>query len=105
MSQTSFEGDSLLAKRLVDARGQIRTLVEQAGGCDVRVFGSVATHRDCEDSDIDLLFDPGSHMSLMDIARLEIQISELVGAPVDLVPEGALRRGIRDRVLREAVHL
>jgi predicted nucleotidyltransferase len=35
---------------------------------------------------------------------LERSLSELLGAPVDLVPSTALRPDLRDRVLAEAGH-
>lgn len=71
----------------------------------MRVFGSVATGVDHDDSDIDLLFTLVRPMGLMSIGRLERQLSELVGVPVDLVPESALRPEFRDRALADAVPL
>ena len=38
-------------------------------------------------------------------ARLEKQLSAVVGVSVDLVPEGALRPGLREQVMAEAVAL
>jgi len=39
------------------------------------------------------------------LGRLEEQVSAAVGVPVDLVPEDALRPGIRERALADAVAL
>lgn len=71
----------------------------------MRVFGSVAVATDRETSDIDLLFTMGAPLSLMQLGALERSISELVGAPVDLVPDTALRPEFADRILAEAVAL
>lgn len=76
-----------------------------AGGGDVRVFGSVATGEDHEDSDVDLLFTMGPALSLMQLGALERSIAELLEAPVDLVPGSVLRPEFRERVLAEAVAL
>jgi predicted nucleotidyltransferase len=82
----------------------VRRLIGGSGGSHVRVFGSAATGTDHEGSDIDLLFDMGTPMGLMEIGALERSLSELLGAPVDLVPSTALRPDLRDRVLAEAGH-
>ena len=74
-------------------------------GDDVRVFGSVARGEDDEGSDIDLLFDMATPLSLLELGRLERRVASAVGASVDLVPEGSLRPEIRGVVLGEAVAL
>ena len=47
----------------------------------------------------------GTALSLMELARLEQHISDMVQATVNLVPESAIRPDLRDRVLAEAVPL
>ncbi len=42
-------------------------------------------------------------MSLFEIGRLEQRLADLIGVPVDLVPESALRPDLADQVTREAV--
>ncbi len=100
-----FHGTSPLARRLRAHAGEIGRLVAVAGGSRVRVFGSVATGEDHDGSDVDLVFTMGTPLSLMELARLEEQIGDLVHAHVDLVPESALRPHLRDRALAEAVAL
>ncbi len=100
-----FHGSTPLGRRLRRHAREVRQLVADAGGSRVRVFGSVATGADHQGSDIDLIFDMGPTLSLMELGLLEQRIAELVGAPVDLVPSGALRPDLRDRVLAEAVPL
>lgn len=100
-----FHGTTPLARNLRHHAARIRRLVADAGGDKVRVFGSVATGHDSPGSDVDLVFDMRRPMSLMALGRLEVQIAELLGVPVDLVPESALRPDLRERVLGEAVLL
>ena len=100
-----FHGRSPLAMRLRRQAREVRRLIGYAGGSHVRVFGSVASGTDHEGSDIDLLFDMGTPMGLMELGALERRLSELLGAPVDLIPSGALRPDLRDRVLAQAVPL
>jgi predicted nucleotidyltransferase len=57
------------------------------GITEVAVFGSALTDRVGPDSDIDLLitFGPGTHPGLLDHVRIEQELAELLGRPVDLV--------------------
>lgn len=100
-----FHGTSPRARRVRAHAREIRRLLGQAGGSNVRVFGSVATGEDHDGSDVDLVFTMQAPMSLMRLGALERQLSDLVGIPVDLVPDAALRPEFRDRVLAEAVAL
>jgi predicted nucleotidyltransferase len=100
-----FHGTSPRARALRRHRSDVRRLVKEAGGTNVRVFGSVATGTDHDGSDIDLLFTMERPLSLLALGRLERQIADLVELPVDLVPDSALRPELRDRVLAEAVPL
>lgn len=100
-----FHGTSPLARRLRGNASRMRQIVPEAGGGQVRVFGPVATGQDRPDSDVDLLFTMGQPLSLMELGRLEQRLVEAIGAPVDLVPDAALRPDLRGRVLAEAVAL
>jgi hypothetical protein len=100
-----FHGTTPLARRLRAARPEVLRLVHDAGGEQVRVFGSVARGDDDEESDVDLLFVMRRPLSLMELGRLEDQVSAAVGVAVDLVPESSLRPALRDRALAEAVPL
>ncbi len=70
------------------------------------VFGSVVRDEMCEGSDIDILvdFEPSARIGLFEFVRLQRHLTELLGAPVDLVTPAALRHELRESILREAVH-
>jgi uncharacterized protein len=57
------------------------------------------------DSDIDLLaaFDDTRRISILDVAGIERQISQLLGGTVDLVEEGTLKPRVRKNVEAEAL--
>lgn len=60
-----------------------------------------------EDSDLDLLveFEPGTRVTLLDMARMERELGELTGFKVDLRTADDLSRYFRQEVLQEAVEL
>jgi uncharacterized protein len=76
----------------------------------LKAFGSILGDRGGEfrdDSDLDLLveFEPGARVTLFDMARMEIELSDLTGFKVDLRTAGDLSRYFRSEVLREAREL
>ena len=86
-------------------RRAVLELMAASGVRNVRVFGSVARGDDTADSDVDLLADLPDDITLFGLSRLELAVSEIVGAKVDLIPAAGLRPNIRDKALAEAVPL
>ncbi len=64
------------------------------------LFGSALRGELRPDSDIDLLveFEPGRIPGLLQVARLELELAELLGRDVDLSTPGDLSRHIRDEI-------
>ena len=69
---------------------------------NVRVFGSVLHGKDTEDSDLDLLVDPTSETTLMDIARIQVEVAQLLNVSVDVLTPKALQDKFRSQILAEA---
>ena len=83
----------------------IRRVVESHRGLNPRVFGSVLRGEDTDDSDLDLLVDPTSETTLMDIGAIRLELRRMLGVPVDVLTPDALSDRVRDRVLTEALPL
>lgn len=64
---------------------------------ELSLFGSVLRDDFGPDSDIDVLvrFQPDSDWSLLDFARMKLELEALLGRPVDLVEPQALRNPFR----------
>ena len=75
------------------------------GVCALYLFGSVARGNATPDSDIDLSFDiaPDAKFSLFDQAQIMCDLTEALGAKVDLVPRRAIHPYIRERVEAEQI--
>jgi len=67
----------------------------------VGVFGSMARGEATEQSDIDLLVRFSKRKSLLELVRLEREVTAALGRKVDLLTESAISPYLRDRVKRE----
>jgi predicted nucleotidyltransferase len=84
-------------------RDQIRTIVLAHHAANARVFGSVIRNEDTENSDLDLLIEPTSATSLMDIGAIRLELKALLGVNVDVVTPNSLPDSFRDQVVNESV--
>ena len=95
---------SELSKVLQIVRDHIPDLRRRYGVHSLAIFGSVARGDALEGSDLDLLVrfesDPPG---LLRFLEMEQYLSYLLHAKVDLVMESALKPGLRDRILEEAI--
>ena len=105
LAEPAVDPTARLRGLLAEHREEILAAAEKAHVENLRVFGSVARGDAGPDSDIDILVDPSSETSLFDLARLELDLAQLLGVAIDIVPARALKTLIRDRVLAEAVPL
>ena len=88
----------LAALRALEAELKARYPIRQIG-----VFGSYARGDQRPDSDLDLIVDLGPGLTLIDLARLEGELSDRLGLPVELAIKDALHPRIGRRILAEAV--
>jgi len=98
----------MAAPILTDLRERRAEIIETArarGASRVRVFGSVARGDATEHSDIDFLVDLDPGRGLFDLGGLLMDLQDLLGHPVDVVTETALRSRVSQRVLSDAVEL
>ena len=84
-------------------REAIRAIALRHRVTNVRVFGSVVHGDDTEDSDLDILVEPTSETTMMDIGAIRYELKKLLGIPVDVLTPRALPDHFRGTVLREAV--
>lgn len=84
-------------------RQEILQAAEASGARRIRLFGSAARGQESGASDVDVLvsLDPGR--TLLDLARLEARLEQLLHRAVDVIPESGLREPFRSTVLRDAV--
>jgi predicted nucleotidyltransferase len=91
------------SQALQSHRDAIRSVVLAHRAQNPRAFGSVVSGQDTDESDLDLLIDPTSHTTLMDVAAIQVELEKLLGIPVDVLTPNALPDKFRHLVLAQAV--
>lgn len=84
-------------------RAAIRSVVMSYRAENPRIFGSVVHGDDTESSDLDILIDPRTDTTLMDVANIQLDLERLLGVSVDVLTPKALPLKFRSVVLAEAV--
>jgi len=85
--------------RLASHRGELNELGVQS----LALFGSVARDEASPESDVDLLVSFDRPVGLFHFARVRRRLEQILGSPVDLVTEDALRAEMREQIRRQLV--
>ncbi|ASJ00223.1 nucleotidyltransferase family protein [Thermococcus gorgonarius] len=80
-------------------------LREKYGVKRIGIFGSYSRGEQREDSDVDILVEFEKPIGLIDFIRLQEYLEGLLGVKVDLVTRGALKKRIKERILREVKYV
>ena len=90
---------TVIQKRLYKA---LRVLPEAKQVRRISLFGSQLRGTAREDSDVDLLIEFNKPISMFALVRMERELSDVLGARVDLVTPNSLSKYFRLDVLKEA---
>ena len=67
----------------------------------ISLFGSISRGEETAESDIDLLDVIKKDKSLLKLIRLERELSQVLGHPVDLLTQAAISPYLREKILQE----
>ncbi|WP_019568112.1 nucleotidyltransferase family protein [Thioalkalivibrio sp. ALMg13-2] len=103
MGQMSRRLDrTAVLKALKDHRAYLE---REFGVCGLALFGSLARDEAGEQSDVDILVGYDGPASAQQYFGVQFYLEDLLGYPVDLVSEKALRAELRPFVEREAIRV
>ena len=80
---------------------QLKEFCKKNGVTFMAVFGSFARGDFVPESDVDLLVRFYGRRSLLDIVRLERELSEVMGRKVDLLTEASISPYLKERIQSE----
>jgi predicted nucleotidyltransferase len=90
------------SEALTTHRAALRQLIRRYNVTRPRVFGSVLTGTDTEESDLDLLVDATGSTTLFTLGGLQHEAELLLGVPVSVLTPKCLPVKFRDKVLQMA---
>ncbi|HOK19332.1 MAG TPA: nucleotidyltransferase family protein [Thermosynergistes sp.] len=67
------------------------------------IFGSVVRGEETRESDIDILVEINTRMSLLDFVGLKLELEDALGMPVDLGEYSAIKPIVKEQILSEEV--
>ena len=82
-----------------------KELSEKYGVKRIGIFGSYSRNEQRIDSDVDILVEFERPVGLITFVRLQEYLERLLGVKVDLVTKGALKKRIRERILKEVKYV
>ncbi len=89
---------NVLAKSKIEARQRYRAEIKG-------IFGSFVRGDDKRKSDIDILVEFDERANLIDFVGLSLFLEEKLKSPIDVVPESAIRKELKAKILKEAIYI
>ena len=93
-----------MTARITIPSDRIATFCKRWRVAELSLFGSVVRDDFGPDSDVDVLvsFDPGARHTLLDMVRMQDELSRILGRQVDLVTRAAVE-GSRNHIRKKAI--
>ena len=98
------EETGMQQQEALDILRKHRDELRRFGVKSIAVFGSIVREEARSESDVDILVEFDLPIGLFTFFRLQHYLENLMGRRVDLATPAALKRQLRDRILKEAVY-
>ncbi len=91
---------------IADIKKKIKPILKRNNVKRAAIFGSVARGKEKKNSDIDILIEyKNEDKSLLDFVGLKLELEDKLNKKVDLTEYSTIRPRIKDRILKEQVHI
>ena len=102
--QEEFRRAALVSERMALDRERLASFCREHNIARLSLFGSILGEEFRSDSDVDVLveFEPGTRLGLIGMAKLELELTSMLGRKVDLRTPSDLSRYFRNDVVRQA---
>ena len=94
-----------IRQRLEALKPQVLEVARRYGASNLRIYGSIATGKEHQASDLDLLIGLPKGQSLLGLISLRQELEDLLGCPVDVTEAEKLHPLIRSQILEQALAL
>jgi predicted nucleotidyltransferase len=91
-----------IRQRLQLLKADVLAVARRHGASNLRIYGSIAKGQEHNGSDLDLLVDLTADQTLLGLIRLQQELEDLLGCPVDVTEAETLHPLIRSEILCHA---
>lgn len=88
-----------------EIKRKILPILKKYGVTKAGIFGSVVRGEETRESDIDILVEINTRMSLLDFVGLRLELEDALGIPVDLGEYSAIKPIVKEQILTEEVEI
>ena len=92
-----------MKESILKLKKKIVPILKRYGVKRAAIFGSFVRGKAKKSSDIDILVEIETDISLLDFVGLKLEIEEALGKKIDLVEYNTLKPSIREEILKEQV--
>jgi uncharacterized protein len=92
-----------LRESILERGTELTSICSRHGARNLRLFGSVARGEDTAESDVDVLVDLQAGRTLLDVARLALELERAIGRHVDVVPATGIPTSVLAHIKHESV--
>jgi len=86
-------------------QSKILPILEKHNIVRAGIFGSMARNNSTPDSDVDILVELGSPISLLDFVGIKLELEDILEKKVDLVEYQALKLSLKENILQEEIRI
>lgn len=86
-------------------KNTIREIAKKFNPAMIGIFGSYARNEQTKESDLDLLINFNSKITLLDLIGLEQELSEVLGIKVDLVTERSVKKDLLPLIHKDLIRI
>ncbi len=94
-----------MVKAIDEIKEAVLPVLKHHGVQRAGIFGSYVRGNVREDSDIDLLVEINTDISLLDFIGIKLELEEVLNHKVDLVEYDSIKPLLKDRILSEQVQI
>ena len=84
---------------------KIIPILEKHGIKRAGLFGSFSRAEETGKSDLDILVELGSKISLLEFVKIKLELEDILKKRVDLVEYQSIKKRLKERILKEEVRI
>ncbi|MDX1941304.1 MAG: nucleotidyltransferase family protein [Saprospiraceae bacterium] len=91
--------------QIIEIQRTILSILQKHHITKAGIFGSFAKAETTEASDVDILVELGTKMTLLDFVGIKLELEDALQREVDLVEYQSIKPALREQILKEEIRI